>query len=46
MSYLWTSIKMQFRIPVSVFFSLLFPLIMMFAMVTSYGNFDIGEGYH
>ncbi|EDO0035196.1 ABC transporter permease, partial [Listeria monocytogenes] len=25
MSYLWTSIKMQFRIPVSVFFSLLFP---------------------
>ncbi|MBC2135337.1 ABC transporter permease [Listeria innocua] len=46
MSYLWTSIKLQFRIPVSVFFSLLFPLIMMFAMVTSYGNFDIGEGYH
>lgn len=46
MGYLWTSIKLQFRIPISIFFSLLFPLIMMFAMVTSYGNFDIGDGYH
>ncbi|MBC1577268.1 ABC transporter permease [Listeria seeligeri] len=45
MGYLWTSIKLQFRIPISIFFSLLFPLIMMFAMVTSYGNFDIGGGY-
>ncbi|GEQ35704.1 ABC transporter permease [Marinilactibacillus psychrotolerans] len=46
MRYLWTSIKLQFRIPISIFFSLLFPLIMMFAMVTSYGNFDIGNGYY
>ncbi|GHU35524.1 hypothetical protein FACS1894193_08660 [Bacilli bacterium] len=46
MAYLWTSIKLQFRIPVSIFFSLLFPLIMMFAMMTSYGNFEIGNGYH
>lgn len=46
MRYLGTSIKLQFRIPVSIFFSLLFPLIMMFAMVTSYGNFDIGNGFH
>ncbi|MFL2117792.1 ABC transporter permease [Marinilactibacillus psychrotolerans] len=46
MRYFWTSIKLQFRIPISIFFSLLFPLIMMFAMVTSYGNFDIGNGYH
>ncbi|MBO0439634.1 ABC transporter permease [Candidatus Enterococcus ikei] len=46
MRYLWTSIKLQFRIPISIFFSLLFPLIMMFAMVSSYGNFDIGNGYH
>lgn len=46
MSYLWLSIKLQFRVPVSVFFALLFPLIMMFAMVSSYGNFEIGNGYH
>lgn len=46
MRYLWTSIKLQFRIPISIFFSLLFPLIMMFAMVTSYGNFDLGNGFH
>lgn len=37
---------MQFRIPASLFFSFLFPLIMMFAMVTSYGNVEIGGGYH
>lgn len=46
MRYLGTSIKLQFRIPVSIFFSLLFPLIMMFAMITSYGNFNIGNGFH
>lgn len=45
MSYLWLSIKLQFRIPVSIFFSLVFPLIMMFAMLSSYGNFEIGNGY-
>jgi len=44
--YLWIDMKLQFRIPVSIFFSLVFPLIMMFAMVSSYGNIDIGNGYH
>ncbi|WP_192947823.1 MULTISPECIES: ABC transporter permease [unclassified Staphylococcus] len=40
------SIKMQFRVPISVFFSLIFPIIMMLVIIMSYGNFNIGNGRH
>lgn len=40
------SIKMQFRVPIAVFFSLFFPIIMMVIMLISYGNFSIGNGLH
>jgi len=46
MRYLWTSIKLQFRIPISLFFSLAFPLFMIFAIMTTLGNSDIGGGHH
>lgn len=38
------SIKMQFRVPISIFFSLIFPIIMMLVIILSYGNFSIGNG--
>ncbi|KRM34675.1 ABC transporter permease [Lactobacillus intestinalis] len=37
---------MQFRVPIAVFFSLIFPIIMMVTMLISYGNFSIGNGLH
>lgn len=40
------SIKMQFRVPISVFFSLIFPIIMIIVIILSYGNFSIGNGRH
>ncbi|MDR1606169.1 MAG: ABC transporter permease [Streptococcaceae bacterium] len=43
---LWLSLKTQFRVPISIFFTLLFPLVMMVAMLLSYGNFSIGNGLH
>lgn len=43
---IFLSVKMQLRVPVSIFFSLIFPIIMMTVIVTSYGNFSIGDGYH
>lgn len=46
MQKIFLSMKMQLRVPVSIFFSLIFPIIMMIAIVTSYGNFSIGNGYH
>ncbi|MDT2807759.1 ABC transporter permease [Vagococcus lutrae] len=39
-------LKIQFRIPISLFFSLFFPVLMMILMVSSYGNFSIGNNYH
>jgi len=44
--YLWTMIKIQFRIPIAIFFTLGFPLIMMFAIMSTVGNIDLGNGYH
>lgn len=44
--YLFIDIKMLFRVPLSVFFTLVYPLLMMFVIVMSYGNVDIGGGYH
>lgn len=46
MKKIWLSLKMQFRIPIAVFFSLVFPIIMMVVMVLSYKNFSIGNGFH
>ena len=42
--YLWVNIKTIFRIPLSVFFSVAYPILMMVIMMMSYGNPSIGEG--
>lgn len=42
----WMDVKMLFRIPVSVFFSIAFPPLMLVIMMTSFGNFAIGDGLH
>lgn len=34
------------RIPLSVFFSMIYPIIMMIIILLSYGNVSIGDGYH
>ena len=44
--YLLVDLKVMMRIPVAVFFSLAFPLLMMVVIMVSYGNIDIGGGYH
>jgi len=44
--YLRLSIRSQFRMPVSIFFALGFPLILTFAMMISSGNAEIANGYH
>jgi ABC-2 type transport system permease protein len=46
MKYLAMSIKSQVRIPVSSFFALVFPLMLMFVTMISTGNNEIGGGYH
>ena len=45
-NYLCTNIKIVFRIPLSVFFSIVYPLLMMIIMMLSYGNMAIGAGYY
>lgn len=45
MRKLWLNLKMQFRVPISLFFSLGFPILMMTVMMISFGNFSIGDGY-
>lgn len=45
LTHLKLSLKMQLRIPISIFFSLVFPILMLTIMVVSYGNFSIGNGY-
>ena len=39
-----TDIRMLFRVPVSAFFTVIFPSLMRIIMMTSYGNPDIGSG--
>lgn len=46
LNYIWTNIKMILRVPLSVFFSIVYPVMMMFIMILSYGNVPIGGGYH
>lgn len=43
--YLLVDFKVMMRIPIAVFFSLAFPLLMMVVIMVSYGNIDIGGGY-
>ncbi len=45
-NYLRVDIKVLFRIPLSVFFTLGYPIMMMFIIVGSYGNVEIGNGLH
>ena len=40
------NLKMQLRVPISVFFSLIFPLLMMCLILLSFKNVAIGQGYH
>ena len=44
--YLLVDIKIIFRMPISVFFTMAYPVIMMIIIMVSYGNIDIGSGYH
>lgn len=44
--HLSINLKMQFRVPISIFFSFAFPIVMMTIMVISYGNFSIGGSFH
>lgn len=46
LNYLWTDIKIIFRIPLSIFFSIIYPLMMMFIIMLSYGNVVIEGNYH
>lgn len=39
-----TDVKMLFRVPVSIFFAVGFPALMLIIMMTSFGNPDIGNG--
>ncbi len=45
-NYIWIDLKIMFRIPLSVFFSLIYPIIMMVIILLSYGNISIGNGYY
>jgi len=44
LSDLVTDIRMLFRVPVSAFFTVVFPSLMLIIMMASYGNPDIGSG--
>jgi len=44
--YLVVNLKVMMRVPLAVFFSLAFPLLMMLIMIVSYGNISIGNGYY
>ena len=46
LNYIWTDIKMILRVPLSVFFSMVYPIMMMFIIILSYGNMSIGGDYH
>jgi ABC-2 type transport system permease protein len=44
--YLAANLKVMMRVPLAMFFSLAFPILMMVIIIVSYGNVDIGNGYH
>lgn len=43
--YFSFALRSLFRVPVSVFFTLVYPLMMMVIIIDSYGNDSIGSGY-
>ncbi len=46
MTYLFIDLKIMFRIPLSIFFSIAYPILMMVIIILSYGNISIGNGYY
>lgn len=46
LNHIWINIKIMFRIPLAIFFSIVYPVVMMIAILTSYGNIPIGNGLH
>lgn len=46
LNYLFIDLKVMLRIPLSVFFSIVYPILMMFIIILSYGNVAIGDGYY
>lgn len=45
-NYIWIDLKIMFRIPFSIFFSLVYPILMMTIILLSYGNIEIGDGFY
>lgn len=45
-TYLFIDLKIMFRIPLSIFFSIAYPILMMIIIMFSYGNISIGNGYY
>lgn len=45
-TYLFIDLKIMFRIPLSIFFSIAYPILMMVIIMFSYGNISIGNGYY
>ncbi len=46
LNHIWIDLKIMFRIPLAIFFSIIYPIIMMIAILTSYGNIPIGKGFY
>lgn len=42
----WIHFKTMLRVPISLFFTLIFAPMMQIVMMTSLGNFELGEGLH
>lgn len=43
---MFIDLKIMFRIPLSIFFSIAYPILMMIIIMFSYGNISIGNGYY
>lgn len=46
LSQVWTDIRMQFRIPISVFFSIVFPTVILVMVLTTSENVVLPDGSH
>lgn len=46
LNYIWIDLKVMFRIPLAIFFSLVYPIVMTIIILISYGNVSIGNGFH
>ncbi len=45
-NYIFIDLKIMFRIPLSIFFTIIFPILMMFIIILSYGNVSIENEYY